>query len=85
MQVLMSMDEHAMSAPVGGTNEDGDSGISRGTLGYATEHEYYATAELQGAAHGDGDNEPNGGAYQSAAEPIDQNTSQLIPIVTDLG
>jgi hypothetical protein len=36
MQVLMSMDEHAMSAPVGGTNEDGDSGISRGTLGYAT-------------------------------------------------
>jgi hypothetical protein len=32
MQVLKLVDEHAMVATVGGTNEDNDGGINRGAL-----------------------------------------------------
>jgi hypothetical protein len=63
MQVLMSIDEDAMVVPVGNANEDGNDGVSRGALGLAVEHEYCATVGLRGAAHGDGDGEPNNSAY----------------------
>jgi hypothetical protein len=75
MQALMSMDEHTMVAPVGSANEDGNGGISHGTLGSVAEHEYYAAVGLGGAAHWDGDGEPNSCAYRSAAEPIDRKPS----------
>jgi hypothetical protein len=48
MQVFQLMDEHAMAAPVGGTNEDGDGRIGRGTLGLVVEHEYCSTVGLGG-------------------------------------
>jgi hypothetical protein len=44
MQVLMLMDEDAMVVPVGGANEDGDGGISRGALGSVVEHKCRAMA-----------------------------------------
>jgi hypothetical protein len=46
MQVLMSMDEHAMVAPAGSANVDGDDRISHDALGLVTEHEYCATTGL---------------------------------------
>jgi hypothetical protein len=72
---LMSRDGHAMAAPVGGTNEDGDGGSSRSAWGSTAEYEDCAMAGLRGVAHGDGDGEPSRDTDRLAVGLIDQNPS----------
>jgi hypothetical protein len=68
----MAVREHAMCAPGGDTHEDsGGYGVPHSTA----KGDGYATTDIGGATHGDGDGEPSSGADRSAAEPIDWNRS----------
>jgi hypothetical protein len=69
MQVFQLVDVHTMAAPVCDANEGGNGGISHDTQGSVEKHKYRVTDGLGGAAHGDGNGEPNSGTNQLAAEP----------------
>jgi hypothetical protein len=71
----MWRDGHAMAAPVGGANEDGDVGSSRGAWGSIVEYEDRATAGLGGRHSWDGDGEPSSGTVRSAVESTNRNPS----------
>jgi hypothetical protein len=61
-----------MAAPVGGANEDGDVGSSRGAWGSIVEYEDRATAGLGGRHSWDGDGE------NPAAAQFDRQQNPLI-------
>jgi hypothetical protein len=58
----MSMDEHAMAGPVGGTRRDGNSGSSDGVLGSVANCRGRITTGSGDAVHRDGDGETSRGA-----------------------
>jgi hypothetical protein len=80
----MSMDEHAMAAPVGGTRRDGNGGSSDSMLGSVANCRGRVTTGFGDAIHMDGDGKTSSGADRLAAEPIDWNRSYLIPDVMNV-
>jgi hypothetical protein len=62
----------------------GDGGISHDTYGSVAEHEHCATTKLEGAIHGDVNNEPSNDVDRLITKPIDWNRSYLLPIAMNL-